>query len=227
MKRYILGIGLAAIVIAAMMMQAGIGAKIYGNDESHEKGHMTYDERMKHMKMARNMAKAIHRNLLNMDREEGVLSYSDGTFYVNSIPLYVGDSWWLNHTIRSDYDGNGEYETVWQELNGLIRSHIVVNGIYKNGTLIVSHINGMFLRIPVVATFVSIDGTLEKINGSYFIDGYHIIIPNKIARSDYDGDGILERMHAEMDGLVGQEVKIDGYILNENIKPLHINGIAI
>jgi len=235
MKRYILAVGLAAIIAVAVLAQAGIGIKSigYGDDGNgnHEKWkRMVYrHEKMEHMKMmrARNMARIVHRNLLSMDREEGALYYSNGIFYVDDTPLYVGDTWWLNHTIRSDYDGDGNYETVWNELNGLIGSHVVVNGIYKNGTLVASHINGMFLRIPIMATFITINGTLEKINGSYFVDGYHIIIPNRIARSDYDGDGVLERMRVEMDGLVGQEVKIDGYILNENIKPLHINGIAI
>ena len=224
MKRYVLGIGLAAIIAIAVLAQAGFGIKngFFGND-SHEK--MKNMQRL--LRHAKNMrARAMYRNLLEMDREEGIMSYENGAFYVNDIPLYVGDAWWLNHTIRSDYDGDGEYELIWNELNGLIGSNVVINGRYDDGAIIVSHINGMFFRMPVIATFVSLNGEIKKVNQSYFIDEYKIILPNRMARSDYDGDGKLERMHMELDGLVGSNVTIDGYIFNDKIRPLHINGIA-
>ena len=243
MKRYVLAAGLVAIVAVAAIGSAGIGIKNSGNTigqgfkhmfGNHEKAtangngeKMHKMHRMARMAKMQKMAKGMARNLLRMDREEGTLLYQNGTFYVDNTPLYVGDSWWLNHTIKSDYDGDGSYETIWNELNGLVGSHVVVNGIYKNGTLIVSHINGMFLRMPFVAEFITINGTLEMINGSFYIDGYRIIIPNRMAKSDYNGDGLLEKMHAELQGLVGSNVKIDGYVHNDNIRPIHINGIAI
>jgi len=220
MKKYVIAIGLVATIAIAVVAQAGFGIKNewFGKDGKNE---------MKKMEMQR-MAKmrGIYRNLLNMDREEGVLSYQNGTFYVNDMPLYVGDNHWLNHTIRSDYDGNGKYEIIWKELNGLIGSNVVVNGKYNNGTLIVSHINGMFLRMPFVADFVKINGQLEFNNRSYFVNGYKIIVPNRMARSDYDGDGMLERMWQELNDLAGSNVTIDGYIFNGNIRAMHINGIA-
>jgi len=219
MKRYVAAGLLVAIIAVAVAAQAGIGAKIWG-EESHAKKHARIHEAIE-------KARAIYRNLLNMDREEGVLSYEYGKFYVDDVAIYFGDAWWLNHTIKSDYDGDGEYETVWNELLGLVGSNVTVNGRLVNETLVASHINGMFLRIPVMAEFVELNGTIEEINGSFYIDGYKILLPRRMARSDYDGDGMLERMYNEIRGLIGKVVTIDGYVFHGNIKPMHINGIAI
>ena len=235
MKKYMLAAGLAAIVGVAILAQAGIGIKnVFENNDESNAYHagsaakrMARMHKMAEMKMMAGRMARMHRNLLNMDREEGMLSYQNGTFYVNEMPVYFGDAWWLNHTIRSDYDGDGEYETVWNELLGLVGSNVIVNGRYNNGTLIASHINGMFLRIPVITQFVQLNGTLEEINGSYYINGLRIALPNRMARSDYDNDGLLERMHQELAGLAGNIVTVDGYVFNDIIKPLHINGIAI
>ena len=88
MKKYVLAVSLAAIVVVAAMAGAGIGIKNsgkMGDEFKHMFGHK------KHRMMNKQMALRMHRNLLNMDREEGVLQYSNGTFYVNDMPLYVGD----------------------------------------------------------------------------------------------------------------------------------------
>ncbi|MCD6512584.1 MAG: hypothetical protein J7K61_03175 [Thermoplasmata archaeon] len=242
MKKYVMAAGLVAVVAVAAIASSGAG--IAGWTTSHDgnegnarhgwKGKlnemMERNRIMRKMMERNNMMKAgrhIMRNLLNLDRIEGNLSYIDGTYYVDDTPVYFGDEWFLEHVIRSDYDGDGDYETIADEINGLMGNDVVINGMYGNGTLIASHINGMWLRVPVMAEFVELNGVIEKINGTYYIDGYRIVLPNKQARSDYDGDGLLERMRMEIDGLVGENVNIDGYTHNGNLRPLHINGIAI
>jgi len=225
MKRYMLAAGLAAVIALALLAQAGdmggIWKKWSGEDTpGMERMHHTW---MKH----RDTGKMMRKNLLNMEREEGVLSYKDGKFYVGSTQVYFGDRWWLNHTIRSDYDGDGEYEIIWNELNGLLGKEIVVNGIYDNGTIIASHINGIFLRMPFKAEFVQINGVIEEHNGSFYIDTYKIVTRKKLARSDYDGDELIEGMIKEISGLCGKEVSVDGYLFGDKILLLHINGIEI
>ncbi|MCD6474459.1 MAG: hypothetical protein J7K47_06125 [Thermoplasmata archaeon] len=237
MKRYVLAVGLVAIIAIAAMAGAGIGIKNVfennGDDNAHHAGNMVkkmarmHEMTEKKIRTRMHEMARMHRNLLSMDREEGTFSYENGMFYVNGIAIYFGDAWWLNHTIKSDYDGDGEYETVWNELLGLVGSNVAVNGRLVNETLIASHINGMFLRMPVKAEFVELNGVIEQVNGSFYIDGYKIILPGRMARSDYDGDGMLERMHVELQGLAGSVATIDGYAFNGKIKPLHINGIAI
>ena len=229
MKRYVAAAGLLVAIIAiAAMAGAGIGIKNVFDGENVHGGANKWQARMHEMAEAKMKARrGIYRDLLNLDREEGTLSYEEGKFYVDGIEIYFGDAWWLNHTIRSDYDGDGEYETVWNELLGLVGSNVTVNGRLVNETLVASHINGMFLRIPFKTEFMVLNGVIEQVNGTFYIDGYKIILPRRMARSDYDGDGLLERMHVELQGLAGSVATIDGYAFNGKIRPLHINGIAI
>ncbi len=240
MKKYVMAAGLAAVVAIAALASAGVGitgwtfsngdagSGHHGQNGEHHNKAMWHRamERMKSRNKMVNAGRYAMRNLLNLDRVEGTLSYNDGEYYIGDTAIYFGDDWFMQHVIRSDYDGDGNYELVADELQGLIGKNVTINGIYENGTLIASHIDGMWLRMPVMAEFVEVTGELEKINGTYFIAGYKLIIPNRYARSDYDGDGVLERMRGELDGLVGENITIDGYIHNENLKPLHINGIA-
>ena len=228
MKRYVAAGLLVAIIAVAAMAGAGIGIKNVFDGENVHGGANKWQARMHEMAEAKMKARrGIYRDLLNLDREEGMLSYEEGMFYVDGIEIYFGDAWWLNHTIRSDYDGDGEYETVWNELLGLVGSNVTVNGRLVNETLVASHINGMFLRIPFKTEFMVLNGVIEQVNGTFYIDGYKIILPRRMARSDYDGDGLLERMHVELQGLAGSVATIDGYAFNGKIRPLHINGIAI
>ncbi len=228
MKRYVAAGLLVAIIAVAAMAGAGIGIKNVFDGENVHGGANKWQARMHEMAEAKMKARrGIYRDLLNLDREEGMLSYEEGKFYVDGIEIYFGDAWWLNHTIRSDYDGDGEYETVWNELLGLVGSNVTVNGRLVNETLVASHINGMFLRIPFKTEFMVLNGVIEQVNGTFYIDGYKIILPRRMARSDYDGDGLLERMHVELQGLAGSVATIDGYAFNGKIRPLHINGIAI
>ncbi len=228
MKRYVAAGLLVAIIAVAAMAGAGIGIKNVFDGENAHGGANKWQARMHEMAEAKMKARrGIYRDLLNLDREEGMLSYEEGMFCVDGIEIYFGDAWWLNHTIRSDYDGDGEYETVWNELLGLVGSNVTVNGRLVNETLVASHINGMFLRIPFKTEFMVLNGVIEQVNGTFYIDGYKIILPRRMARSDYDGDGLLERMHVELQGLAGSVATIDGYAFNGKIRPLHINGIAI
>lgn len=167
----------------------------------------------------------LHKNLLNMTRMEGILEYINGSYYINSIELYLGNEWFLNSISKSDYDMDGNYEYVWQELQGLVNKSIVVNGLIKNNILYVSHINGIWYRMPRRAEIAEINGLLECIDGKYFVNGIHLIIKKGYSKSDIDRDGSLEKMWEELNGLVGQQIKVDGFMKNGEIIVFHINGI--
>ncbi len=207
MKKYI-AIAIVAIVGLAVLLQTdAFGIKGFGK--------MQKMHRMKH----------IWRNMLNLTREEGMLEYENGTYYINGIPLYLGNEWFLNSIAKSDYDMDGNYEYVWQELEGLVGNEVVVNGVMRNGVLYVSHINGMWLRIPKQGEIAEINGVLELIDGKYYVNSTQLIIKKGFSKSDIDRDGSLERMWEELNGLVGQEIKVDGFMKGDKIVVLHINGI--
>lgn len=169
-------------------------------------------------------------NYLNITRLEGALAYDNdtGTYYIDGTVLYLGPDTFLDRLARSDYDGDGSYEYVWEELQGLLGSNIVVNGLIDGDTLYVSHINGIWLRMPREVTVTELEGVLEYGNGSYVVDGTRLLLPGRrMSRSDIDGDGMLERLHGEMDGLAGTSVVVDGTIVEKGLLVAHVNGISV
>ena len=230
-----MAIGLAALIGMVALVEAGVNGIDDGNDAEHG-----FHEKWSRIKQAmQNRWHSFHgkngrwnnawehaaRNMLNVTRLEGVLENINGTYYVDGIPLYLGDEMFLNTLTRSDYDRDGVYEQVGEEIAGLEGSNVVVNGVLRNGTLYVSHINGIWLRMPRDVDVVTIEGTLENINGSFYVDGYELKIKRGYSRSDIDGDGALERMYEEFAGLEGSDVTVDGVMHNRWIMVMHINGI--
>jgi len=76
-----------------------------------------------------------------------------------------------------------------------------------------------------VLNFTKIEGILEYTNGSYYINDTKLIIKRGFSKSDIDRDGSLERMDDEMKGLLGEEIRIDGFFKDGRLVVLHINGI--
>lgn len=165
-------------------------------------------------------------NYLNTTRLEGVLEYDGENYTVDGAVLYLGNEWFMESLAKSDYDGDGVYEYVWQELEGLTGSWVVVNGVLHDDMLCVSHINGIWFRAPHQADITEITGVLEQANESYVIDGTEVLFRKRgYSRSDIDGDGSLERMVDEISGLAGQEITVDGTMTERGLLVMHVNGI--
>ena len=167
-------------------------------------------------------------NYLNLSRLEGVLAYDNDTktYMIDGTVLYLGTELFMDRMARSDYDGDGAYEHVGDELQGLVGTPVVVNGLLDSDTLYVSHINGIWLRVPREVTVMELDGTLETVNGTYMVDGTRLLLPRQgMTRSDIDGDGTLEPLRSELDGLVGTSVTVDGASVEHGLLVSHVNGI--
>ncbi len=226
MKKLYIALALAGIIAFAVLAEAGengIGVK--------DKIGKLFRHRWHHRCEGSNESKNMWhhdawRNMLNYTRIEGVLEYQDGVYVVNGVELYVGNEVFLNSIARSDFDRDGEYEYVWQELEGLIGTEVVVNGVLRDGTLYVSHINGIWFRMPrALPELVEMNGVLEYINESYYINDTQLIIKHGLSKSDIDGDGSLETMYEELNGLVGKEITVDGFVNEKGFVVMHINGI--
>ena len=228
-KKYV-AVALVATIAIAVLAQAQISAMKNGANETENNasdGKGFYRKIMNQWR-ERNRERLREReinNYLNITREEGILEYIDGKYYVNGVEIYFGDEHFLNTISRSDYDMDGVYETVMEEIKGLIGSSVIINGLLEDNILYASHINGIWLRQPCYNEFAELQGVLEEINGSYYIDGIKLIIKQGFSKSDIDRDGSLERMYEELNGLVGKEVKIDGWLKDDSIIVMHINGI--
>ena len=185
---------------------------------------------MQHQQHQMQHGACMAENYLNLTRLEGVLVYDNDTetYMIDDTVLYLGDEYFLASLAQSDYDGDGEYEYIWMELQDMVGSDIVVNGVLENDTLYVSHINGIWLRIPREVTLMELDGILAYGNGSYIIDGTTLLFPKHgMPRSDIDGDGSLERLKDELDGLVGEHVSVDGASVDKGLAVAHVNGISV
>ncbi|MGB6679788.1 MAG: hypothetical protein WBF08_00510 [Candidatus Bathyarchaeia archaeon] len=86
----------------------------------------------------------------NMTELTGVLSYSSGRFTIDGVTLHLGPHWYLT-TAQSiyDYDGDGNLETIFEELQGLIGTTVTVEGhLQYDNWLSVFYINGYLYREP-------------------------------------------------------------------------------
>lgn len=167
---------------------------------------------------------------LNTTRLEGILEYNDGTYFVDTTVLYLGNEVFLKSLAQSDYDKDGAYEYIEQELQGLQDTAVVVNGVLENNSLYVTHINGIWLRNPVLVEITEMQGYLSYDNktGSYFVDETKIILKKQgFSRSDIDGDGSLEPLWGEINGLVGGIITVDGTFLDKALVVEHINGVWV
>ncbi len=223
MKRMYIALAIVGIIALAWIVDAyanGITAKATGEIKDKV---MKFMHRWKHGKERWHHA---WKHMLNYTRMEGVLQYENGNYCLNGMKLYVGNGFFLNSIAKSDYDGDGEYELVWQELDGLVGEEIVVNGIIRDDMLYVSHINGIWLRMPrEMPDLMEMTGVLENINESFYINNTMLIIKHGFSKSDIDGDGLLEKMYEELNGLVGREITVDGFLNEKGFVVMHINGI--
>ncbi|HDS59714.1 MAG TPA: hypothetical protein ENN54_05430, partial [Thermoplasmatales archaeon] len=173
------------------------------------------------------------RTMGNLTEVAGTLTW-DGEYYrVDDTPVWFGPTRYLeNSTARSDYDRDGTYESMAQELAGLEGSPVTIKGIQSNDMLIVRYVNGIWYRAPVrlPGEIVELVGILTCDDG-YTVGNQSIAFGpqarlfNTLARSDYDQDGQFESMYDELEGLTGTTVTLDGFYRDGVFVPLHINSM--
>jgi len=177
--------------------------------------------------------KIMEKAMENMTEVSGNFYFENGTYYIDGYVISFGPNWFIeNMTARSDYDRDGNYETIKEELKGLEGTDVTIMGILKNDTIFAFYINGIWYRNPVRMPdeISEISGILEY-DGKYTINNQTIffgpmgMLFNKVAQSDYDRDGQLESMYYELNGLLGTQVNLDGFYKGDVFIPAHINGI--
>ena len=80
----------------------------------------------------------------------GILEYDEENFYIGEVELHFGPNWYITSAISAeDYDGDGEYELIIDELLGLVSTEVTVEGHYQSDTwMSVFTINGLVYREP-------------------------------------------------------------------------------
>jgi hypothetical protein len=171
----------------------------------------------------------------HMTEATGIFSINNGTYFVDPYSLSFGPEWLLqNITARSDYDRDGTYETLEEELDGLAGEIITIMGVLKEDTIMPFYINHIWYKNPVrVPQEISQLSGLLTHDEKYAIGNQTIYFGSmkqllyRVAQSDYDEDGQLESMYYELDGLIsgGNDVVLDGFYKNDSFIPVHINGM--
>lgn len=86
----------------------------------------------------------------NISTLSGVLTYDGTNFFIGTVKLHFGPKWYITSTMSAvDYDQDGQYELIIDELRGLINTEVTVEGYYKSDSwMCVFTINGENYREP-------------------------------------------------------------------------------
>jgi len=84
----------------------------------------------------------------NLTTLTGILRFDGTYFYINDVELHFGPNWYIVGAESSiDFDGDGQFELIYYELQGLVGSEITVEGhLQSNGWMSVFTINGEIYR---------------------------------------------------------------------------------
>jgi len=87
---------------------------------------------------------------VNLTNITGVLTFNGTNFYIGDVELHFGPSWYIKSAESTvDYDGDGNLELIYDELQGLVDTEITVGGhIQSSGWMSVFTINGEVYREP-------------------------------------------------------------------------------
>ena len=88
--------------------------------------------------------------LEDLEEITGTLTYDGTNFYIGDAELHFGPTWYINSHISSeDYDQDGEYELIIDELQGLVGTEVTVLAHEQSdGWYSVFVINGITYREP-------------------------------------------------------------------------------
>jgi len=80
----------------------------------------------------------------------GILEYAEENFFIGDVELHFGPEWYIIAAISAeDFDGDGEYELVIDELLGLVGIEITVEGhLQSDDWMSIFTINGLVYREP-------------------------------------------------------------------------------
>ena len=94
---------------------------------------------------------------VNLTTITGILTFDGTYFFIENVELHFGPTWFIESAESSvDYDGDGELELVYDELQGLVGTELTVEGhSQSSGWMSVFTINGEIYREPRQPIWVS------------------------------------------------------------------------
>ena len=85
---------------------------------------------------------------VNLTTITGILTFDGTNFFIDDVELHFGPTWFIESAESNfDYDGDGNKELVYEELQGLVDTEITVEGhMQSSGWMSVFTINGDIYR---------------------------------------------------------------------------------
>jgi len=72
-------------------------------------------------------------NGCELEQITGTLTYDGTNFYIGDIELHFGPVWYINNAESAvDYDSDGEYEVIFEELEVLVGSTVTLDGHFQS-----------------------------------------------------------------------------------------------
>ncbi|MCD6299032.1 MAG: hypothetical protein J7L93_00300 [Thermoplasmata archaeon] len=92
-----------------------------------------------------------YRNPVRMPQEiseiTGTLEFANNSYTVNGQEIFFGNMGMLfNRVARSDYDRDGQIESMYYELQGLLDKEVTLDGFYRGDIFVPAHIDGIWYR---------------------------------------------------------------------------------
>jgi len=86
----------------------------------------------------------------NLTELTGIMTYDGTNFFITTVELHFGPNWYITSAISAvDYDNDGTFELIIDELLGLVDTTVTVEGHYQSGDwMSVFTINGEIYREP-------------------------------------------------------------------------------
>ena len=86
----------------------------------------------------------------NLSELTGTMTYDGSNFYIDPVELHFGPNWYIISVVSNvDFDNDGEFELIIDELLGLVNTTVTVEGHYQaQDWMSVFTINGEVYREP-------------------------------------------------------------------------------
>jgi len=150
MKKIILLVGISAILLLGIAEAGAQGLQYNGEKDPDYKPLPNGEGLMQRLRNRICDTLGICQGGVDLTTVTGTLTYDGNNFYIDEVELHFGPTWYIGSAESSiDYDGDGDLELVYDELQGLVGSEVTVEGhLQSSGWMSVFTINGELYREP-------------------------------------------------------------------------------
>jgi hypothetical protein len=144
---------IALFAVAAILLTSGVAAAAqyeernnYGSQQPLDGGNGFIQRFMNQIRDTL----GICQGGCNLSTLTGTLTYDGTNFFIGDVEVHFGPSWYITSSMSAvDYDQDGQYELVIDEIQGLVGAEVSVEGHYQSdGWMSVFTINGETYREP-------------------------------------------------------------------------------